>query len=95
MTKKEIIEEIARKTDNGNKKDIKAVVETFMDTVRGSVESGNKVYLRKFGTFRPKKRKQKKARIISENKEIIIPDHYIPDFKPAAEFKESVKDKVR
>ncbi len=95
MTKKEIVEEISRKISGENKKDIKAIVEAFMDSIRESVERGDKVYLRKFGTFKPKKRMEKKARVISENKEIIIPEHFIPDFKPSAEFKSSVKDKVK
>lgn len=95
MTKKEIVEEISRKISGENKKDIKIIVEAFMETVRDAVERGDKVYLRKFGTFRPKKRKEKKARVISENKEIIIPEHFIPDFKPSAEFKNNVKEKVK
>ena len=41
-----------------------------------------------------KKRAQKVGRHIKENKAIVIPEHYIPAFKPAKIFVEQVKDNV-
>ena len=68
-----------------------AIVEAFMDSVKGSLESGNNVYLRGFGSFIIKKRAQKVARNISKNTTITIPEHNIPAFKPAKSFATKVK----
>ena len=51
------------------------------------------VYLRGFGSFVVKKRAEKTGRDISKNTTIIIPEHYVPTFKPAKTFVEGVKNK--
>ncbi|HPW26822.1 MAG TPA: HU family DNA-binding protein, partial [Tenuifilaceae bacterium] len=51
--------------------------------------------LRGFGSFIVKKRAQKTARNISKNTTIIIPEHYIPSFKPAKTFVNKVKNHVK
>ncbi|MEX0983186.1 MAG: HU family DNA-binding protein, partial [Bacteroidales bacterium] len=58
--------------------------------------SDNKnVYLRGFGSFIVKKRAEKTARNISKNTKIIIPEHFIPSFKPAKTFVNKVKTNVK
>ena len=42
-----------------------------------------------------KKRKEKTGRNISKNTTIIIPEHYIPSFKPSKSFKLNVKNNVK
>jgi len=59
---------------------LKATVEAFMNTVKGSLTKGNNVYLRGFGSFIVKKRAEKTGRNITKNTTIIIPAHNIPDF---------------
>ena len=54
--------------------------------------AGNNVYLRGFGSFIVKKRAKKTARNISKNTTIIIPEHFIPAFKPSKSFINQVKD---
>lgn len=90
MTKAEIVSEIAKST-GVEKVQVMAIVEAFMDSVKGSLESGNNVYLRGFGSFIVKKRAQKVARNISKNTTITIPEHNIPAFKPARSFAAKVK----
>ena len=68
-----------------------AIVEAFMDSVKGSLENGNNVYLRGFGSFIIKERAEKVARNISKNTTITIPKHNIPAFKPAKSFAAKVK----
>ena len=93
MTKADIVNRISDKTGI-EKADVQAVVENFMREIKGSLESGDNVYLRGFGSFIIKKRAQKTGRNISKNTTIIIPAHYIPHFKPSKEFTETVKDNV-
>ena len=90
MTKAEIVNEIANKT-NLDKSTVQAVVEKFMDTVKMSLSNGEPVYLRGFGSFIIKERAQKTARNISKGTTITIPAHKIPAFKPCKTFSNSVK----
>ena len=94
MTKADIINDIAEKTGI-EKLAVQASVEAFMKSVRNSMEKGENVYLRGFGSFIVKKRAEKTGRNISKNTTIIIPSHYIPAFKPAKTFTEEVKKNVK
>ncbi|MDD2226929.1 MAG: HU family DNA-binding protein, partial [Dysgonamonadaceae bacterium] len=62
---------------------------------KDSLANNENVYLRGFGSFIVKKRAQKTARNISKNTTIIIPEHYIPAFKPAKSFVAKVKENVK
>src|ERR1035437_7095144 len=94
MTKADIINDIAEKTGI-EKLTVQASVEAFMKSVKNSMENGENVYLRGFGSFIVKKRAEKTGRNISKNTTIIIPAHYIPAFKPAKTFAEEVKKNVK
>jgi DNA-binding protein HU-beta len=94
MTKADIVNEISKNTGI-EKVTVQKTVEAFMGTVKNSLESGENVYLRGFGSFVVKKRAEKTARNISKNTTIIIPAHYIPSFKPAKTFVSIVKNNVK
>lgn len=94
MTKADIVTKISDKTGM-EKADVQATVEAFMKEVRNSLETGENVYLRGFGSFIIKKRAEKTGRNISKNTTIIIPAHNIPSFKPAKTFVDAVKKKVK
>ena len=94
MTKADIVADIAEKTGI-EKVAVQTTVEAFMTSVKGSLDKGENVYLRGFGSFIIKKRAEKTGRNISKNTTIIIPAHNIPAFKPAKVFVESVKKKVK
>jgi DNA-binding protein HU-beta len=90
MTKAEIIAEISGKTGI-EKVDIQETVEAFFKVIKNAMISGENVYVRGFGSFIVKKRAEKTARNISKNTAIIIPEHFVPSFKPAKIFVEKVK----
>ncbi|MBK5203346.1 MAG: integration host factor subunit beta [Prolixibacteraceae bacterium] len=90
MTKADIVNEISKSTGI-DKISVQKTVEAFMEAVKGSMTSGKNVYLRGFGSFIVKKRAEKTARNISKNTTIIIPEHFIPSFKPAKSFVSAVK----
>ncbi len=94
MTKADIVNEISKNTGI-EKVTVQKAVESFMDSIRTSLEEGSNVYLRGFGSFVVKKRAEKTARNISKNTTIIIPEHFIPSFKPAKTFVSQVKDRVK
>jgi DNA-binding protein HU-beta len=94
MTKADIVNEISKNTGI-EKVTVQKTVEAFMGTIKESLENGDNVYLRGFGSFVVKKRAEKTARNISKNTTIIIPAHYIPSFKPAKTFVSQVKNNVK
>jgi DNA-binding protein HU-beta len=90
MTKAEIIAEISSKTGI-EKVDVQETVEAFFKVVKSSMVGCENVYVRGFGSFVVKKRAKKTARNISKNTAIIIPEHFVPSFKPAKTFVEKVR----
>ncbi len=93
MTKADIVAKISEKLGL-EKSDVQATVESFMEEVKNSLETGDNVYLRGFGSFIIKTRAEKTGRNISKNTTIKIPAHNIPAFKPAKVFVEGVKTKT-
>ena len=90
MTKAELVNQIAAQTGY-DKTTILNVVEGMMEAVKASIAAKQNVYLRGFGTFQTKTRKEKVARNISKNTTIVVPEHVIPSFKPSKEFVKSLK----
>ncbi len=94
MTKADVVKKVSENTGI-EKVTVEKAVEAFMEAVKESMAKGDNVYLRGFGSFVVKKRAKKTARNISKNTIVIVPEHYIPSFKPADIFVEQVKEKVK
>ena len=90
MTKAELISLIAKNT-GVEKTEVLKIITEYFDVVKKSLGESENVYLRGFGSFIIKKRAEKKARNISKNTTITIPEHNIPAFKPAKVFMEEIK----
>ncbi|MDR1654047.1 MAG: HU family DNA-binding protein [Prevotellaceae bacterium] len=90
MTKADIVNEVARRT-GVDKATVVRTIEAFMDSVTGSLEKKENVYLRGFGSFIIKERAQKTARNISRNTSIVIPAHSIAAFKPSKGLAKAIK----
>ena len=93
MTKAEIVSKVSNNLGL-DKNEVLATVENLMEEIKGSLNNGENVYLRGFGSFIVKKRAEKTGRNISKNTTIIIPAHNIPSFKPAKVFVDGVKTNV-
>ena len=94
MTKADIVSNISNQLGI-DKVDVQVTVEKFMHEIKNSLESGENVYLRGFGSFIVKTRAEKTGRNISKNIAVKIPSHNIPAFKPAKVFVNGVKTKVK
>ncbi|MDR1984870.1 MAG: integration host factor subunit beta [Prevotellaceae bacterium] len=94
MTKADIVNEIAKVTGI-EKVTVQKTIESFMESVKSSLSKNKNVYLRGFGSFIVKKRAEKTARNISKNTTLIVPEHFIPAFKPAKTFATKVKASVK
>jgi DNA-binding protein HU-beta len=91
MTKADIVSEIAKSTGI-EKASVLVTVEKFMESVKDSLANGENVYLRGFGSFIVKPRKEKIARNITKRSTVYVPAHCVPSFKPGAEFNKAVHD---
>ena len=94
MRKADLIATISEKTGVA-KVDVLVTLESFFDEAKDTLESGENIYIRGFGSFVIKKRAKKIGRNIKKGKSIVIPEHYIPSFKPAKIFVEAVRKKVK
>ena len=90
MTKADIVTEISERTGI-EKQQVLVIVEGMMKVIKTGLGEKKSVYLRGFGTFYAKKRAKKIGRIITKQQQIVIPEHYIPAFKPAKSFLSKVK----
>ena len=93
MTKADLVSNISDQLGI-DKADVQATIENFMKEIKVSLEKGENVYLRGFGSFIVKTRAEKTGRNISKNIAVKIPAHNIPAFKPAKIFAKAVKTKV-
>ena len=72
MTKADIVSNISKNLGI-EKIDVQLTVESVMKEIISSLENGENVYLRGFGSFIVKKRAEKKGRNIKNNTTIKIP----------------------
>jgi len=82
MTKLEIIDYLAKKSDV-KKKDITFIVDRFLGEIKKSVNDGEKVEIRGFGTFHPEIKKARKVHSPIANKIVDVPQKQTLGFKPS------------
>ena len=85
MTKADIVNEVAKATGI-EKIAVASVVEAAVESIKTSIQKGEPVYLRGFGSFIVKQRAKKTARNITKGTTITIPAHKVPAFKPSKAF---------
>ena len=81
MVKKELVTEVYNKVENVSRIDVERVVEQTIGTICETLQKGDEVVIKKFGTFKPIVQNSRKVRDIGRNKEIIIPERRSVRFK--------------
>ncbi len=90
LTKADIIDSINLKTGT-NRKDIHAVLDYFIEEIKGALIAGRVVELRGFGTFEIRIRKgRKKARNPKTGEPVSVGAHGVAAFRPGKELKQEV-----
>jgi nucleoid DNA-binding protein len=84
MTKADIVELVAEKTGL-TMKDVKIVVELFLDEVKTYLVEGNHLEIRGFGTLKVKNHKARKARNPKTGQEVVVPARKKAVFKVSKE----------
>lgn len=89
MTKTELINAVAQKSEL-SKKDSEKAVMAVIDSITEALMTGDKVSLVGFGTFEVKERNERKGINPRTHEEITIPASKLPTFKAGKTLKESV-----
>lgn len=92
MNKQDLVLQVANKLQISQTK-AEALLSTTLESIMKSVSKGNKVTLVGFGTFQPRKRKERRGRNPKTGEEIQIPSSVVPKFSAGKEFKRSVSRK--
>ena len=91
MTKADLVEKVAREADM-TKKDAEQLVEIIFDSITGTLNKGEKIELRGFGSFRVRERGARRGRNPKTGDPVSIPAKRVPYFKPGKELKELIND---
>ena len=94
MTKADIVDRIATGTGL-TKIETEAVVNGFITTLIETLNEGDGIELRGFGSFRVQHRKARKARNPQTNEEVRIGPRYVPVFRPSKELRRMVDTSMK
>lgn len=92
MVKKEIIKIIAEKHNDFTQKEIEGIIDSFLDTIKSELKSGDKIQLYGFGTFEVKERAAREGRNPQTGESMMIKASKTPKFKPASAFKNAMNE---
>ena len=91
LTKADLIEEVLRVTELP-RKESETIVETIFDSIIGSLQKGQKIEIRGFGSFRTRERRGRIGRNPKTGAKVEVPAKKIPFFKPSKELKDFVNN---
>jgi integration host factor subunit beta len=89
LTKADLIEEVLRITELP-RKESEIIVETVFDSIIESLQKGEKIEIRGFGSFRTRQRRGRVGRNPKTGEKVEVPAKKIPFFKPSKELKDFV-----
>jgi len=89
LTKADLIEEVLRITELP-RKESETIVETIFDSIIESLQKGQKIEIRGFGSFRTRERRGRIGRNPKTGAKVEVPAKRIPFFKPSKELKDFV-----
>jgi integration host factor subunit beta len=89
MTKAELIEEVSKVVEM-TRKDSETIVETIFESIVNSLQKGEKIEIRGFGSFRTRQRQSRIGRNPKTGSRVEVPSKRIPFFKPSKELRDLV-----
>lgn len=91
VTKKDLVEKISEKTGL-TQVDTKIVIESFLDSISNSLQSGRNIEIRGFGRFKVKQKKSRIARNPRTNEQIHVSAGVKPTFEASKELRNRIND---
>ena len=89
MNKQDLVLQLANKEQLTQKK-ADEIISTTLESIMKTLSKGEKVTLVGFGTFEPRKRKERRGRNPKTGAEIQIPASIAPKFSAGKQFKQTV-----
>ncbi len=89
MTKADLVEKVASEAEM-TKKDAEQLVEIIFESIIDSLNNGEKIELRGFGSFRVRERNARQGRNPKTGAAVKIPAKRVAYFKPGKELKDSI-----
>lgn len=91
MTKADIITRICEKA-HVSKDDVTNAVEGMFEIIKASLERGEKVKIKNFGSFAVRTKRERRGRNPTTGADIVIPAHRVLTFKPGPAMKKTVNN---
>jgi len=91
MTKADLVEQVAKEAEM-TKKDAEQLVEIIFDSITDSLNKGEKIELRGFGSFRVRERNSRMGRNPKTGDAVSIPAKRVAYFKPGKDLKELINN---
>jgi integration host factor subunit beta len=89
VTKADLVEEVIRVTELP-RKESETIVETIFESIITALQTGDKIEIRGFGSFRTRQRRGRIGRNPKTGAKVTVPPKRIPFFKPSKELKDFV-----
>ena len=89
MTKADLVEQVTALGDL-SRRDSEVIVETIFDSVIAALQSGDKIEIRGFGSFRIRQRNARTGRNPKTGAKVEVPAKRVPYFKPSKELRQMI-----
>ncbi len=93
MTKAELVEEVSQAAEL-TKKDAERLVELVFESIIETLNQGEKIELRGFGSFRVRERGARRGRNPKTGDPVDIPAKRVPYFRPGKDLKEMINNET-
>ncbi|CAG9297156.1 integration host factor subunit beta [Celerinatantimonas diazotrophica] len=90
MTKSDLIERLATKYMNLSAKDIELAIKEILEQMASSLQDGDRIEIRGFGSFSLHYRAPRVGRNPKTGEKVELTGKYVPHFKPGKELRERV-----
>jgi integration host factor subunit beta len=90
MTKSDLIAAVAEKIPGRRKKDAEVIINTIFDSMTESLQDGDRIEIRGFGSFHLRERKSRVGRNPKTSTQVSVPAKKVPFFKAGKELKKLV-----
>lgn len=89
ITKADLVEEVSR-TTGLTRNDAEEAVESIFENIIRALQTGEKIEIRGFGSFRTRQRRARVGRNPKTGARVEVPPKRVPFFKPSRELKDFV-----
>lgn len=94
MTKSELIEQLAEMMNHAQSRDIEVAVKELLEQMAQSLQRGERIEIRGFGSFSLHYRAPRTGRNPKTGETVELEGKYVPHFKPGKELRDRVNESL-